>query len=244
MFLSSASGRAYRLASIFVVSTFVFTPVLSGLEVHAAEASMPVPAVSQSSVQSMAPLSLEKSLETGSPSGALIAHHESSGLGASQLLTTGISSPGSGGLTTSLWANLIVSMAYQQDAKLQAVVKKLHRLGIFTFSSIAAISALTVAQSIDGIVTLQDDPHPKSPPIMGLIGSGMTLATIGTQAIVGHRYKKQLMKRQHEIQDEILHIMAHLKSDGVSDGIKSDLSHLIGSEATDEFIEIWASVHH
>jgi hypothetical protein len=38
--------------------------------------------------------------------------------------------------------------------------------------------------------------------------------------------------------------MAHLKSDGVSDGIKSDLSHLIGSEATDEFIEIWASVHH
>jgi len=242
MFLSPAPGRAHRLASIFVVSIFVFTPAWSGLEAHAVLTSMPIPVVSQLSVEAIAPISLVKSESI--PNGSLVAHHESSGLGASQLLTTGISSPGSGGLTTSLWANLIISMAYQQDAQLQAVVKKLHRLGIFTFSSIAAISGLTLAQSIDGLVTLQDDPHPKSPPIMGLVGSSMTLLTIGTQAIVGHRYKKQVLKRQYEIQNQVLHVLDHLKIDGVSEAIRTDLTHLIGLQATEEFLQIWASVHH
>jgi len=243
MFLSSASGRAHRLATSFVLSGIVFGALLPGLEAHAAMGSIPSQSVVQSPVKPVASLSLEKPVDKGIPNGTLVAHHEGSGLGASQLLTTGVSSVG-GGLTKSLWGNLIISMAYQQDAKIQAITKKMHRLGIFTLGSIAAISGLTIAQGIDGLVTLQQDPHPLHPPILGLVGSSLTLGTIGTQAIVGHRYKKQLLARQRDIQEQVLHVIEHLKTEGDSDHVRTNLSQLIGKEAMEEFMQIWASVHH
>jgi|SRR6478609_4481160 len=241
MFLLSASGRAHRLAVGFVLGNFIFGALFLALDAQAVVMNTPVQNNPQASVQPLAPIALEKK---AAPTGTLIAHHESMGVGASQLITTGVTTSGNGGLTKSLWANLILSMAYQQDAEMQAITKKMHRLGVATVSSIAAISGLTVAQSIDGLVTLQDDPHPLHPPILGLIGSSLTLATIGTQAMVGHRYKKQLVARQHILQDEVLHILSHLKTEGASDSSRTDLSRLIGAEAMEEFMQIWASVHH
>jgi hypothetical protein len=236
-----------RSVASFALAGMVSSVLFTGFNVPSMAANIPVRAdnhSSQTSTQNLLPIAFQKSVETKTSDQTLIAHHESMGLGASQLLTTGGNAAGAGGLTKSLWANLILSMAYQQDAELQAIGKKMHRLGIFTLSSIATISGLTIAQGIDGLVTLQQDPHPLHPTILGLVGSSLTLATITTQAVVGHRYKKQLTARQHEIQDQVLHVMDHLKTEGDSDHVRTNLAELIGKEAMEEFMQIWASVHH
>jgi hypothetical protein len=173
----------------------------------------------------------------------LLAHHEGS-IGASQqLLTAGPAGAGGGPLTKSLWGNMILSMAIQQDAQVQKIGKKLGRMSGLLFSSVGVISALSLAQGIDGIVTLQDEPHPYHPSILGIVGSSLSVLSVGTQAAMGHHYKKQLLSREDELAHEVEHLLADLKSEGINEHVTGELIHLIGEEASSEFLALWQAVH-
>lgn len=126
---------------------------------------------------------------------------------------------------------------------MQQISKKLGRVSGLVFASVGLISALSVAQGIDGIATLQQDPHPYHPSIIGLVGSGLTLVSVASQATMIHRYKKQLVARQEELADEVAHVLAHLKSDGLNDHVQSELSGLIGPLGAEEFLGLWQAAH-
>jgi hypothetical protein len=185
------------------------------------------------------PVSLDEPAPLQAP--VLLAHHDAS-VGTSQLLTTGSSSLASS-ISKSLWGNMVLSMAIQQDDQIQLIAKKLGRLTGFVFTSVGLISALGVAQSIDGLVTLEQDPHPYHPPILGLVGSGLSLVSVATQATLSHRYKKQLAVRQDELAHQVSHLLERLKSDGPTDAVQTELSGLIGAQGAEEFLGLWQAAH-
>jgi hypothetical protein len=111
------------------------------------------------------------------------------------------------------------------------------------FASVGMISALGVAQGIDSLYTLQQDPHPYHPPILGLVGSGLTLASVAGQAVMIHRCKKQLAHRQDEIAGQVAHVLALLKNEGLNDSVHTELSGLIGSQGAEEFLDLWRAAH-
>ncbi len=111
------------------------------------------------------------------------------------------------------------------------------------FTSVGLISALSVAQGIDSLVTLQQDPHPYHPPILGLVGSSLSLISVATQASLNHRYKKQLLAREDELAHQVSHVLEHLRSDGLTDHLQAELSGLIGTQGAQEFLELWQAAH-
>jgi hypothetical protein len=228
----SALHSSRRLAASFTVYVVLFGLLAP---VSASQAA-PILAPKQAdfTIQTPETLTLDKAP-------VLLAHHEGS-IGATQLLTTGVSATGAS-LTKSLWGNMILSMAIQQDTEIQQVSKKLGKISGYVFANVGLTSVLSLAQSIDGIVTLQEDPHPYHPPVLGLIASGLSVLGVTTQAAMTHHYKKQLLARQDALADEVSHILGHLKSDGVSDHVTAELTSLIGDEATQEFIQLWTSAH-
>ena len=171
----------------------------------------------------------------------LLTHHESA-ISATPLLTAGATSVVSA-VSKSLWGNMILSMAIQQDDQVQRIAKKLGRLSGAIFTSVGMISALGVAQGIDSLVTLQQDPHPYHPPILGLVGSGLTLMSVAGQAAMTHHYKKQLVVRQGELAHQVSHVLERLNTEGSTEAVKVDLQGLIGEQASGEFLGLWRAVH-
>ena len=147
-------------------------------------------------------------------------------------------------VSTSLWGNLLLNMAYQQDTQLQKWMKTMGRVDNFTLLSVAAISSLGVAQSIDTLATLQQDPHPVHPVVLGLVGTGTSIGSLAVRLAVNHHYSKLIAKRQSMIQDQIRGILAQLKEGIPFAHIQDALSSLVGTEATQEFSEIWQATHH
>jgi len=203
--------------------------------------------VAPASTQSVAPLSVHElnapvSLEVQpKASPELLAHHEAT-VGATQLLTANATSI-AGMVSKSLWGNMVLTMAIQQDDEVQRINKKLGRMSGIVFASVGMISALGVAQGIDGLATLQQDPHPLHPPIMGLVGSSLTLVSVASQAAMIHHYKKQLVVRQEQLADQVSHVLEHLKNDGLNDSVHSELSGLIGAQGAEEFLGLWQAAH-
>jgi hypothetical protein len=171
----------------------------------------------------------------------LLAHHESA-ISATPLLTAGATSIVSA-VSKSLWGNMILSMAIQQDHQVQRIAKKLGRMSGVIFTSVGMISALGVAQGIDSLVTLQQDPHPYHPPILGLVGSGLTLMSVAGQAAMTHHYKKQLVVRQGELAHQVSYVLERLNTEGSTEAVKVDLQGLIGEQASGEFLGLWRAVH-
>lgn len=228
------------LLTYFVLGTVSFAATTTGAVATSNSIRQPLYATPQPEIHE---LNSECILpqEESKQAPVLLAHHEAS-VGASQLLTTGVSSMAST-VSKSLWGNMVLSMALQQDDQVQRINKKLGRVSSLVFASVGMISALSVAQGIDGLVTLQQDPHPYHPPILGLVGSGLTLVSVVSQASMIHRYKKQLLARQEEIADQVAHALEHLKNDGMTDHVQTELSTLIGAQGASEFLSLWQAAH-
>lgn len=176
----------------------------------------------------------------------LIAHCGLEGcpISASQLLSTSNSKIDQApGLSDSLWSNLVLSMALQRDSEVQALTKKLGRVDSLTLVSVAAISALGLAQGLDTLSTIEQDPHPKHPAVIGIIGSSASLASLGGRVFFSYRYRKQLEARQLAIKSQVEAIITHYESGNPTESDKIALVTLIGERATQEFIGLWETKH-
>jgi len=235
-----------RLAASILLASFVLSPVsfaatTTGAMVTPSSIRQPVCVTPQPETHELSNGTIELTTNKSRQAPILLAHHEAS-VGASQLLTTGASTIAST-VSKSLWGNMVLSMALQQDDQVQQINKKLGHVSGWVFASVGMISALSVAQGIDGLATLQQDPHPYHPPILGLVGSGLTLVSVVSQAGMIHRYKKQLLARQEEVADQVAHALEHLKNDGLTDHVQAELSNLIGSQGASEFLSLWQAAH-
>jgi len=143
----------------------------------------------------------------------------------------------------SLWGSLILSMAYQQDTELRSMIKKLNGVDIFTLTSVTLLSGLSLAQGIETLRTLQDDPHPIHPPVMGIIASGTSLVTLLTRGVLTHHYSQKIHARQLAIKAQVDEVLSQLKSGVAFSTIQPTLATLIGEEATAEFEGLWESAH-
>lgn len=194
----------------------------------------------------------------------LIAHHEGSSAGVGQLLHDEQAVEVE--VTDSLWGNLLLSMAYRRDAELQKLVKRMGVSNNLFLASIAGVSGLGLAQSITGLATLNNHQasgsqhshgghghdhssgatsHQESlaPSIMGVIGSGATLMTIGAHVYFEHRYKKKIKTRQQAINHEILQILNALEGGTNFELVQPKLTSLVGERASREFLQLWRVTH-
>lgn len=180
--------------------------------------------------------------------------------GACQLVISDSSKVASDPVSDSLWGNLLLSMAYQRDAETKRLVKKLNRVNTWTILSIAGISGLSLAQSISSYSSLQGASHleveehdghshvnteadSKTPSVLGIIGSGATIATLGYRAIASSKLQKKITARQRAIQEKIALILTSLEAGQSTDSIKLQLNDLVGERASGEFISLWNVTH-
>lgn len=146
-------------------------------------------------------------------------------------------------VTKSLWGNLLLNMAYQQDEQLQNWMKILHRVDTFTLSSVTAISGLSLAQSIHGFNTRTVEPHPKSPGVLAIISAGSSVGSLAVRIGMNHHYGKRIAKRQTAIKGQVQGILGQLKDGAPFVNVQPALITLVGEEATQEFLEIWQATH-
>ncbi|WP_303673727.1 hypothetical protein [Vampirovibrio chlorellavorus] len=189
-----------------------------------------------------------------SPDERMVAHHEGSSAGVGQLLHNDEDPDAE--VTDSLWGNLLLSMAYRRDAELKHLVKKMGVSNNLFLASIAGVSGLGLAQSVTGLATLyraeggSHDEHggsghreSKGASIMGVVGSGVTLLSIGTHVYLEHRYKKQIKARQQIINHQVLHVLEDLESGVNTELVQPQLVSLVGGRATGEFLQLWRAAH-
>jgi hypothetical protein len=146
-------------------------------------------------------------------------------------------------VTKSLWGNLLLNMAYQQDAQLQSWLKTLHRVDTFTLGSVTAISGLSLAQSIHGFNTRAVEPHPKSPGVLAIISASSSVGSLAVRIGMNHHYGKRITKRQTDIKEQVQGILGQLKDGTPFANVQPALISLVGEEATQEFSEIWQATH-
>lgn len=188
------------------------------------------------------------------PDERVVAHHEGSSAGVGQLLHNDEDPDAE--VTDSLWGNLLLSMAYRRDAELKHLVKKMGVSNNLFLASIAGVSGLGLAQSITGLATLnrsESGSHEehggaghresKGASIMGVVGSGVTLFSIGTHVYLEHRYKKQIKARQQIINRQVLHVLEDLESGVNHELVQPKLASLVGERATGEFLQLWRAAH-
>lgn len=202
------------------------------------------------------------------PSETLIANHGTegtsgasglSGASAAPVITAVKGHATKSVVSTSLWGNMLLSMAYQMDPELQRIIQKLGRVNAATLLSITGVSGLGLAQSIYALNQVksqhidveEDGAHEavhipadsKVPATLGIIGSGVTLATLGLNAVMNKHYSRKLTQQQLAIKERVEHALTHLKSSENPEHTRQELVSLVGEEATDEFLSLWQATH-
>jgi hypothetical protein len=162
---------------------------------------------------------------------------------SAMLNATAKKAPTKNSVTNSIWGNLLLNITYQQDEQLQSWIKILGRVDLFTLTSMAAISGLGMAQGIDTLATLQDEPHPKHPVVLGLVGTGTSLGSLAIRAGLNHHYGKFIAKRQLALKGQIQSILGQLKDGTPFTNIQPAWVSLVGDKATQEFSKIWQATH-
>ncbi|MCA9798585.1 MAG: hypothetical protein KC474_03480 [Cyanobacteria bacterium HKST-UBA04] len=155
-------------------------------------------------------------------------------------------------LTNSLWGNMVLTMAYARDEELNRIMKKQARVGKWAGRSAVAMSGIGLASSVVSLATLGSSDHgshvegdehsnhgsgPRDNPtaaILGVTGSGLSLATLGTSQMMRRHYGKRLDQRQAEIQEAVWEGMTHYTT---PQG-QAKLTELIGPQATGEITQL------
>lgn len=211
-------------------------------------------------LQSIEPVRLNQSEPEVSPDTSLLAHHEGATSAVSSLLGDGMAA--SEDVMDSLWGSMIAGIAYRRDPEMQRLVKRAGRSNTLFLLSVASISGLSLAQNITGLATLnasnsqahgeEGEEHEHgggghhdsiAPSVMGLVGSGLTLGSIGAHAYFGHRYQKRIEQRRQMINARVLHVLDALEAGPMTDSLQTELIGLIGERASREFMQIWSAAH-
>ncbi len=203
----------------------------------------------------------------------LVAHHGGEGAGGLSSLSAMASSASTtttlkGGVATSavsssLWGNMLLNMAYQMDPEIRKIASRIGAVNNLTLLSIAGVSGLGLAQSVYSYRQIEPPltvnvteahhhgghdhvhmpPDSKVPSTLGMIGSGVTLATLGVNAVMNKRYSRKLRNRQLLIKEQVEGILAQLRENGPTEGLRQDLAALVGPLAADEFLVLWQVTH-
>lgn len=197
---------------------------------------------------------------------AAFAHHGGEGAGGAAV---GAAATGSTLLTLhghankktssdSMWANMLLPMAYERDALVQKYMKRQSRANLLTMLSIGSVSGLGLAQSIVGFSTAQGEEtvpvvsheegehghvhmhgESKLPSTMGIIGSGVTLATLGAKMVFDQANCAKLVNRQLVIKEQVEGIITQLKAGEPYEHVSAQLVSLVGPMAAEEFGMFW-----
>jgi hypothetical protein len=150
-------------------------------------------------------------------------------------------------ITDSLWGNLILDMAYQRDPDLSKLMKKMNYMNYGTMGAISGIAAGTLAQGIIALTTLNPPAGIEDSYVPGGIGVGLSAATIATFAArmyFGHRFQVEVRNKQLQIKDRVENVLTHLEHSNCDcEDAKKELIGLVGSRASNEWLQLWRSSH-
>ncbi len=82
-----------------------------------------------------------------------------------------------------------------------------------------------------------------APGVLGLIASGSTIVALGLRFYFGHRYSKQIKKRQQSIKARVEVILSRLEKGESPEQLHDELEPLIGERAAKEFGQLWRASH-
>ncbi|MCC7527327.1 MAG: hypothetical protein IT342_02320 [Candidatus Melainabacteria bacterium] len=82
-----------------------------------------------------------------------------------------------------------------------------------------------------------------APGVLGLIASGSTIVALGLRFYFGHRYSKQIKKRQQTIKARVEAILTRLEKGESPEQLHGELEPLIGERAAKEFGQLWRASH-
>ncbi|MEB3245545.1 MAG: hypothetical protein VKJ06_06135 [Vampirovibrionales bacterium] len=158
----------------------------------------------------------------------------------------------------SMWSRTLWSMAVERDAESQRWQKKLGSIRGQTMLGFGAVSGLALAQSITSLsmshpahadVAAHDDHEAieehgvsKAPEIMGVVGSSLSVLTLGVGAVRGRSASKKLTQRLIALKKQSDEVVHQLKYHGQTDSVVMTLNELVGEEAAEEFLALWQAV--
>jgi hypothetical protein len=148
-------------------------------------------------------------------------------------------------ITDSLWGNLVLDMAYQRDAEIKKLVKRLNLVNLGTMGTIAAVAGGTLAQGIIALSVINPPPpqHDSYLPLgIGAGMSGLTLVAFAGRAALNHCLMTRMRNRQLVIKHKVETILAQFESShGENAEAETELTGLIGKRAANEWAQLWRS---
>jgi hypothetical protein len=166
---------------------------------------------------------------------------------AGDLALTSTKSKGKSLLTDSLWGNLILELAYERDSELSKLAKKVKLMNAATTVSVLGLAAATLAQGITALYVLNPPngaPDSYAPLNVGVATSSAMIGVMAARLYCGHKLAQHLQQRQIQIRDRVQTVLAHVEySRGECVAAKAQLTALIGTRASNEWMQLWQSSH-
>jgi len=150
-------------------------------------------------------------------------------------------------LTSSIWGNMILKMAYAHDELLGRLAKKRRHVNSSTVGVFAGVAAGTAGQGIVGMGVLNPpEGHEDSyvPGTIGLCLEGVVNCAITGNFLLTYKYNKKIKEREAEIRERAENVLEQLShQDSGLDHANAELVELIGRQGAQEYLQLWDSSH-
>lgn len=150
-------------------------------------------------------------------------------------------------ITDSLWGNLILEFAYDNDPTLRELGTATRLMNMATSFGLGAIAGGTLFQGIYIMSALNPGGNHQIsyvPGITGIVLSSATLATIFSRQVLGHELTHSIRKRQFALADKVENLLGRLEDSHCTDPkATSELTALIGQRPAIEWMQMWRATH-
>jgi hypothetical protein len=150
-------------------------------------------------------------------------------------------------LSTSIWGNMILKLAYERDPELQKLRGWNKITDVDTATILGGAASGTLGQNIVAIHTLNPPDGLRdsyAPGIAGLALIGMTNIAIISRTGLNFGLRKKIRARQMAIRQRVETILNHLEySEASCPEAQKELAEIIGDKAAEECIHSWTTSH-
>jgi hypothetical protein len=162
------------------------------------------------------------------------------GITAKQFLIT-TNQPGAIPSECSLWEDLLLNFAVQQDPKLARLSRKQAKLQRFALGNVIALNGLGAGQSIPFLAAPVQTLFARQ--LLGVITTGVSFTGIGVQTWFNRKYQKEQQQYLATLKQRVRHVVDRLRQGENPELVRMELDDLVGPLAGKEFTSLWVAAH-
>jgi hypothetical protein len=141
----------------------------------------------------------------------------------------------------SLWEDLLLNFAVQQDPKLVRLSRKQAKLQKFALANVVTLNGFGAGQSIPFLVAPVQTLFARQ--LLGVITSGVSFTGLGIQTWFNHKYQKEQLRYITSLKERVHHAVNRLRQGENPELVRMELDELVGPRAGKEFISLWLAAH-